>query len=87
MSREEIINNIGYQLTRAAVDYVEKHEFADGIDCFEAGAEWMQKQMIDKACEILENVTVTYNKKFFGKCEENAFDSDFIKEFRKVMEE
>ena len=45
MSREEIVNNIGYQLTRAAVDYVEKHEFADSMDCFEAGAEWMQEKM------------------------------------------
>ena len=50
-------------------------------------AEWMQKKMIDRACEILENVTVTYNKRFFGKCEENAFDSDFIKEFRQAMED
>lgn len=49
-------------------------------------AEWMQKKMIDKACEILKNVTVTYNRRFFGKCEENAFDADFIKEFRKAME-
>lgn len=28
-----------------------------------------------------------YNKRFFGKCEENAFDADFIKEFRKALEE
>ena len=48
---------------------------------------WADKTMIDKACEILKNVTVTYNKRFFGKCEENAFDSDFIKEFRQAMEE
>ena len=54
MSREEIVNNIGYQLTRAAIDYIEKHEFADSMDCFEAGAEWMQKKMIDKACEWIE---------------------------------
>ena len=54
---------------------------------FVDGAEWMQKKMIDKACEILENVTVTYNKRFFGKCEENAFDADFINEFRQAMEE
>ena len=38
--REEIINNIGYKMTRAALEYVEKHEFADAIDAFEAGAEW-----------------------------------------------
>lgn len=41
---------------------------------------------MDKACEVLENVTVTYNRRFFGKCEENAFDADFIKDFRKAME-
>ena len=45
------------------------------------------KDAIDKACEILENVTVTYHKRFFGKCEENAFDADFINEFRKAMED
>lgn len=59
----------------------------DVADAFEKGAYWADKTMIDKACEILENVTVTYNKRFFGKCEENAFDDDFIKEFRKEMEE
>jgi hypothetical protein len=50
-------------------------------------ATWADKTMIEKACEILKNVTVTYNKRFFGKCEENAFDADFIKEFRKALEE
>lgn len=54
---------------------------------FREAVEWADKTMIDKACEILKNVTVTYNKRFFGKCEENAFDADFIKEFRKAMEE
>ena len=54
---------------------------------FKEAVEWADKTMIDKACEILKNVTVTYNKRFFGKCEENAFDADFIKEFRKALEE
>ena len=45
------------------------------------------KKAIDDACELLKNVTVTYNKRFFGKCEENAFDADFIEEFRRAMEE
>lgn len=49
--------------------------------------EWADKTMIDKACKILKNVTVTYNRRFFGKCEENAFDADFIKEFRQALEE
>lgn len=55
--------------------------------CINTAIEWADKTMIDKACEILKNVTVTYNKRFFGKCEENAFDADFIKEFRRAMEE
>lgn len=49
--------------------------------------EWADKTMIEKACKILKNVTVTYSRRFFGKCEENAFDADFIKEFRQAMEE
>jgi hypothetical protein len=49
--REEIVNNIGYKMTRAALEYVEKHEFADAIDAFEAGAEWMQEKMVEKAIE------------------------------------
>ena len=73
MKREEVVNNIGYQLTRAAVDYIENHEFADGIDCFEAGAEWMQKKMIDKACEWL---TYQFN-----------MPSNFEYHFRKAMED
>lgn len=71
-------------------DYVGlgRHLTSDDIaDAFEEDAEWADKTMIDKACEILKNVTVTYNRRFFGKCEENAFDADFIKEFRHAMEE
>ena len=49
--REEIINNIGYKMTKAALEYVEKHEFADAMDAFEAGVDWMQETMIDKACK------------------------------------
>ena len=80
------------ELEKAAFDYINSEAvkaenmqlaFGDFIN----GAEWMQKKMIDKACEILKNVTVTYNRRFFGKCEENAFDVDFINEFRKAMEE
>lgn len=40
------------------------------------------KKAIDHACELLKNVTVTYKKRFFGKCEERAFDDAFIEEFR-----
>jgi hypothetical protein len=90
MSREEIVNNIGYQLTRAAVDYIEKHEFADGMDCFEAGDEWMQKKMIGKACEWLkENIDlytyISYSRES-GHTKITLTD-EFETAFRKAMEE
>jgi hypothetical protein len=61
--REEIVNNIGYKMTRAALEYVEKHEFADAMDAFEAGAEWMQETMIEK---IRIWVTERYDLDFMG---------------------
>lgn len=78
MSREEIVNNIGYQMTMAAKEYIEKHEFADAMDAFEAGAEWMQKQMIDKACEWMMNLKIA-NGEFPLY--------DYVGNFRKAMEE
>ena len=89
MKREEIVNNIGYQLTRAAVDYVEKHEFADGMDCFEAGAEWMQKKMIDKACEWLGEKLYEHTNmgEFVGTLSRYVYKKDTINQFRKAMED
>ncbi len=58
--REEIINNIGYKMTRAALEYVEKHEFADAMDAFEAGAEWMQETMIEKVCDWFQCMAIDY---------------------------
>ena len=52
--REEIVNNIGYQITMAAMEFIENRPFPDAMDAFEAGAEWMQKTMIEKACEYAE---------------------------------
>lgn len=84
MSKEEIVNNIGYQLTRAAVDYVEKHEFADSIDCFEAGAEWMQKKMIEKACEwITEHIDIPYEGEYI---DDSPVASDYIEWCEKRLE-
>lgn len=80
MDREEIINNIGYQLTRAAVDYIEKHEFADGIDCFEAGAEWMQKKMIEKACDWIQCMALDYMQGDITDVKWGAMLADFRKD-------
>ena len=94
MSREEIVNNIGYQLTRAAVDYIEKHEFADGMDCFEAGAEWMQERMIEKAVEWLKEEMYykdqSSGRGCWGKIETlGTYDSleEFIDEFKQAMQD
>ena len=66
-------------MTKAALEYVEKHEFADGIDCFEAGAEWMQKKMIEKTCEWLWEYYPTLER---AKSFEDAWEH-----FKQAMEE
>ena len=87
--REEIINNIGYKMTRAALEYVEKHEFADAIDAFEAGAEWANKTMIEKACEWLYNQALDgfYNEDGTNILLSDGTKEKFIKSFKKAMEE
>lgn len=80
----ETIEQQAKSYTLAVFD--ELDDFSDVTQAYINGAEWMQETMINKVCEILKNITVTYNKRFFGKCEENAFNADFIKEFRQAME-
>ena len=55
--REEIENSIGYKLTHAAMAYYRENCTKDlSMDeVFEAGAEWMQDTMIEKACAWLKN--------------------------------
>ena len=78
--REEIINNIGYKMTKAALEYVEKHEFADVIDAFEAGAEWANKTMIDKVC----NFIIAFNERAKLGIIEPLINVEI---FRRAMEE
>ena len=76
--REEITNNIGYQTTHAAIEYIQAHEYADRIDSFEAGAEWMQETMIEKATQwLFENVYDYLNPE----------DQERVESFRKYLEE
>ena len=52
-------------------------------EAFEEGAEWMQKKMIEKACDCIikiHNWPTQYEE--FAK-----FQEEFIKEFRKAMED
>ena len=85
MNREE-------EIQKAAEDYYNEVKYlsdlsAFPIAAFKAGAEWADRNMIDKACEwLLEHSSffVTYFDKEFI---ENIEISDFVKNFRKAMEE
>ena len=64
-------------------DYEWPECHAEDRELFIEGAEWMQKKMIDKACECiikLHNWPTYYEE--FAK-----FQEEFIKEFRKTMED
>lgn len=78
--REEIENHIGYKITKAAVEYYQANcaNDVDLLDAFEAGAEWMQKKMIDKATQwLFENVYDYLNPE----------DQEKVESFRKYLEE
>ena len=93
MTRKEIENSRAYQTTDAAFEYCRKnHPHYDGdmlgeiIDTFEAGVEWGDTTMIDKACEWLLNNIDFYVE---TKCGED-FRVDIeqlLKDIRKAMEE
>lgn len=78
--REEIENHISYKITKAAVEYYQANcaNDVDLLDAFEAGAEWMQKKMIDKATQwLFENVYDYLNPE----------DQEKVESFRKYLEE
>lgn len=97
MTREEIEKNRQYQLTGAAIDYCRKEfphyegeAFGQIIDAFEAGAEWADKTMIDKACKWLDD---NFMNLIWGKTRSVYAGGNFatvdemIADFRKAMEE
>lgn len=96
MTREEIEKDRQYQLTGAAIDYCRKeHPHYDGealgeiTDAFEAGAEWADKTMIDKACKWLDD---NFMNLIWGKTRSVYAGGNFatvdemIADFRKAME-
>lgn len=90
MTREEIEKCFSYHEAGAAMKYYEQEqeqlgdiEGDDVVNAFEAGAEWAQKFLIDKACEWLRKNT-TWECNFYGGSNPNK---NKIKEFRKAMEE
>lgn len=90
MTREEIENSKAYQVSKAALEYYNKHHQENDIDltdAFEAGAKWAYKTMIDKACEWLENNMYYHD---CGNYDVITHSSDTIEEmienFKKAME-
>ena len=63
MNREEIVNNIGYQMTKAAMEYYQANctKDVDLSDAFEEGAEWMQETMIFRIKNLLRDLEITVN--------------------------
>ena len=78
--REEIENNIGYKITKAAMEYYQANcaNDVDLSDAFEAGAEWMQETMIEKATQWLFEHVYDYL---------NPEDQERVESFRKYLEE
>ena len=67
----------------ASVSWTDKSLTVNEEKAFQAGAKWADKTMIDKACECiikLHNWPIQYEE--FAK-----FQEEFIKEFRKAMED
>lgn len=95
MTREEEIEN-------AAIDYSEiEYNFMEYDDCgdvcddreliekaFIQGAKWVDKTMIDKACEKLVSMLHMRDCGDYD-CVASAYDTveEFVEEFRKAMEE
>lgn len=86
MKREEIENHINFQLTLASIAYYNENHTKDiSLDeAFEDGAEWMQKMMIDKACEwIKEHIDIPYEG---GYVDDSPIASDYIEWCEKRLE-
>lgn len=86
MIREDIEKCFTYHAADAALEYYEQKYLQPRIsnsrnvvDAFEAGAEWAQKFMIERACEWLESAIRPYAG--------YSDTVDITESFRKAMEE
>lgn len=85
MTREDIERMFSYQAADAAYKYAgercrkDRPISASKLEAFEAGAEWAQKFMIERACEWLESAIRPYAG--------YSDTVDIIESFRKSMEE
>ena len=90
MTREEITSSKAYQASKEALKYYNEHyqdKDIDLTDAFEAGAEWADETLIEKACEWLENNVNNYIiiDDYLGKVQPKISSSMFDN-FKKAME-
>lgn len=88
MTREELEKTFAYHMTGAALEFQDKYtnksvDSSDLCEGFEAGAEWAQKFIVERACEWLRKNT-TWECNFYGG---NNPNKNKIEDFRKAMEE
>lgn len=93
MTKEEIIDaGIEYTMNTRPVciggaSFEEDMRMFNRNPAFEAGAEWMKKKFIDKACEWLEDIDFEMQYQY-SEDGSTFFDGGiFIEDFRKAMEE
>lgn len=91
MTREDIEKCFTYHAADAALEYYEQKylqprisDSRNVVDAFEAGAEWAQKFMIERACEWLSGNKDNYIIDIEG---ETIVDATIIEDFRKAMKE
>ena len=76
MTRKEEIEQAKRRNKFANFDRQVAYEFG-----FQQGAEWADKTMIDKACEILESLNIDYYQ-----IREGVFSKQLVEDFRKLLE-
>lgn len=94
MTREDIERCFSYHEASAAMKYYEQEqerlgeiEGDDVVNAFEAGAEWAQGFMIDKAVKWLVTNASDYAISTTGDDDDCIVSLDMVEDFRKAMEE
>ena len=93
MTREEIERSFQYNMTDAFIKgwYEKNHErYTEEIeDVFYQGAYSAQKYLIEKACKWIDDVHISKYLSciFSGAANISFISDDFIRDFKKAMEE
>ncbi len=91
MTREELERMSAYQAADAAYKYAgercrkDRPISASKLEAFEAGAEWAQEFIIERACEWLE--LHINDDKYYSCIGEETLIPYLINDFKKAMEE